>query len=240
MPPPPPPLADLRRLYGQEGEGESTIDFESEGLRIAPAGHVVAVRITAGVKGACGERGRGNGWVGRRVGVCLWCCGVGGWGAWGWAPAHACPRTRCLLTSRAAPPCPTLPPENANDGFKPTSGGIEEISFRSTPEVGARGLRRPALPATTLHGRPVSEAASVPFGRRAWASAALQTAVLPSHPSCSPTPPPGQVWGYFSVKGGGAIHEYSDSQFGHLFAKGETREAAIRAMVVALKEIKIR
>ncbi|PSC75189.1 acetyl-carboxylase 1-like [Micractinium conductrix] len=112
-------IPDLRRLYGQEGEGESTIDFESEGLRIAPAGHVVAVRITA---------------------------------------------------------------ENANDGFKPTSGGIEEISFRSTPEV----------------------------------------------------------WGYFSVKGGGAIHEYSDSQFGHLFAKGETREAAIRAMVVALKEIKIR
>lgn len=29
-------------------------------------------------------------------------------------------------------------------------------------------------------------------------------------------------------------------QFGHLFAKGETREAAIRAMVVALKEVKIR
>ena len=30
------------------------------------------------------------------------------------------------------------------------------------------------------------------------------------------------------------------TQFGHLFAKGETREAAIRAMVVALKEVKIR
>lgn len=29
-------------------------------------------------------------------------------------------------------------------------------------------------------------------------------------------------------------------QFGHLFAKGPTREAAIRALVVALKEIKIR
>ena len=29
-------------------------------------------------------------------------------------------------------------------------------------------------------------------------------------------------------------------QFGHLFAKGETRDAAIRAMVVALKEVKIR
>ena len=71
----------------------------------------------------------------------------------------------------------------------------------------------------------------------------------PISPLCSashhPAPPlplstPPQVWGYFSVKGGGAIHEYSDSQFGHLFAKGETREAAIRAMVVALKEIKIR
>ena len=72
--------------------------------------------------------------------------------------------------------------ENANDGFKPTSGQVEEISFRSTPDV----------------------------------------------------------WGYFSVKSGGAIHEFSDSQFGHLFAKGESRQAAIRAMVVALKEIKVR
>lgn len=30
------------------------------------------------------------------------------------------------------------------------------------------------------------------------------------------------------------------AQFGHLFAKGDNREAAIRAMVVALKEVKIR
>jgi hypothetical protein len=48
------------------------------------------------------------------------------------------------------------------------------------------------------------------------------------------------VWGYFSVKGGGGIHEFSDSQFGHLFAKGETREAAIRAMVVALRDVRVR
>jgi hypothetical protein len=58
-----------------------------------------------------------------------------------------------------SPPPPSNPPwharsENANDGFKPTSGAIDEISFRSIPEV----------------------------------------------------------WGYFSVKGGGAIHEFSDSQ----------------------------
>jgi acetyl-CoA carboxylase/biotin carboxylase 1 len=48
------------------------------------------------------------------------------------------------------------------------------------------------------------------------------------------------VWGYFSVKSGGGIHEFSDSQFGHLFAKGETREAAIRAMVVALRDVRVR
>ena len=44
--------------------------------------------------------------------------------------------------------------EDANDGFKPTCGLIDELSFRSTPDV----------------------------------------------------------WGYFSVKSGGGIHEYSDSQ----------------------------
>lgn len=31
------------------------------------------------------------------------------------------------------------------------------------------------------------------------------------------------VWGYFSVGANGGIHEYADSQFGHLFAKGATR-----------------
>ncbi|CAK0731625.1 hypothetical protein CVIRNUC_000020 [Coccomyxa viridis] len=72
--------------------------------------------------------------------------------------------------------------EEANDGFKPTCGSIDELSFRTSPDV----------------------------------------------------------WGYFSVKSGGGIHEFSDSQFGHLFAKGDTREGAIRAMVVALKEVKIR
>jgi hypothetical protein len=72
--------------------------------------------------------------------------------------------------------------EHAEDGFKPTCGTIDELQFRSTPEV----------------------------------------------------------WGYFSVKSGGKIHEFSDSQFGHVFAKGVTRGAAIRSMVVALKELNIR
>ncbi|KDD75680.1 L chain of carbamoyl-phosphate synthase, partial [Helicosporidium sp. ATCC 50920] len=90
------------------------------------------------------------------------------------------------LAPRAAPSghvvAVRLTAENANDGFKPTAGRLEELSFRSTPDV----------------------------------------------------------WGYFSIKGGGAVHEYSDSQFGHLFARGENRPAAIRAMVVALNEIRVR
>ncbi|KAI9474788.1 acetyl-CoA carboxylase [Coemansia mojavensis] len=48
------------------------------------------------------------------------------------------------------------------------------------------------------------------------------------------------VWGYFSVSASGGLHEYADSQFGHIFAYGNNREQARQAMVVALKEISIR
>jgi acetyl-CoA carboxylase/biotin carboxylase 1 len=48
------------------------------------------------------------------------------------------------------------------------------------------------------------------------------------------------VWGYFSVGANGGIHEFADSQFGHLFAKGPTREAARRSLVLALKEMQVR
>lgn len=72
--------------------------------------------------------------------------------------------------------------ENPDAGFQPTSGTIEEINFRSTPDV----------------------------------------------------------WGYFSVDSSGTVHEYADSQFGHLFAHGENRDAARKNMIVALKELSIR
>jgi acetyl-CoA carboxylase/biotin carboxylase 1 len=48
------------------------------------------------------------------------------------------------------------------------------------------------------------------------------------------------VWGYFSVGANGGIHEFADSQFGHLFAKGANREQARKALVLALKEIEVR
>ena len=48
------------------------------------------------------------------------------------------------------------------------------------------------------------------------------------------------VWGYFSVNSAGGVHEYADSQFGHLFAYGESREEARKSLIMALKEISIR
>lgn len=48
------------------------------------------------------------------------------------------------------------------------------------------------------------------------------------------------VWGYFSVGNNGNIHSFSDSQFGHIFAFGENRQASRKYMVVALKELSIR
>ncbi|SCU82993.1 LAMI_0C01618g1_1 [Lachancea mirantina] len=48
------------------------------------------------------------------------------------------------------------------------------------------------------------------------------------------------VWGYFSVSSSGNIHSFSDSQFGHIFAFGENRQASRKHMVVALKELSIR
>ncbi|KAI8013044.1 Acetyl-CoA carboxylase 1 [Camellia lanceoleosa] len=40
------------------------------------------------------------------------------------------------------------------------------------------------------------------------------------------------VWAYFSVKSGGGIHEFSDSQFGHIFSFGESRALAVANMVL--------
>jgi len=48
------------------------------------------------------------------------------------------------------------------------------------------------------------------------------------------------VWGYFSVDSSGRVHEFADSQIGHLFAFGASREVARQHMVLALKELSIR
>lgn len=46
------------------------------------------------------------------------------------------------------------------------------------------------------------------------------------------------VWGYFSVSPSGGLHEYADSQFGHVFSWGEDRQEARQNMVLALKDIR--
>ncbi|CAI5744621.1 unnamed protein product [Peronospora destructor] len=72
--------------------------------------------------------------------------------------------------------------EDPNAGFQPTSGAIQELNFRSTPDV----------------------------------------------------------WGYFSVDSSGQVHEFADSQIGHLFSWSPTREKARKNMILALKELSIR
>eukprot|EP00441_Pelagodinium_beii_P031460 CAMPEP_0197637908 /NCGR_PEP_ID=MMETSP1338-20131121/12992_1 /TAXON_ID=43686 ORGANISM="Pelagodinium beii, Strain RCC1491" /NCGR_SAMPLE_ID=MMETSP1338 /ASSEMBLY_ACC=CAM_ASM_000754 /LENGTH=2142 /DNA_ID=CAMNT_0043210401 /DNA_START=44 /DNA_END=6472 /DNA_ORIENTATION=+ len=46
-------------------------------------------------------------------------------------------------------------------------------------------------------------------------------------------------WGYFSVGANGGIHEYADSQFGHIFAHGQDREDARKALMLALRNMDI-
>lgn len=48
------------------------------------------------------------------------------------------------------------------------------------------------------------------------------------------------VWGYVSVSSAGNIYNFSDSQYGHIFAYGENRSASRKHMVVALRELSIR
>ena len=47
------------------------------------------------------------------------------------------------------------------------------------------------------------------------------------------------VWGYFSVDSNGGLHEYADSQFGHVFAQGSTRDEARLNLIIALRELSI-
>ncbi|CAF0748849.1 unnamed protein product [Brachionus calyciflorus] len=72
--------------------------------------------------------------------------------------------------------------ENPDEGFKPSSGNVKELTFRSNRNV----------------------------------------------------------WGYFSLSACGGLHEFADSQFGHCFSWGETREVARENLVFALKELSIR
>uniref|UniRef100_A0A1I7T9U3 Acetyl-CoA carboxylase n=2 Tax=Caenorhabditis tropicalis TaxID=1561998 RepID=A0A1I7T9U3_9PELO len=72
--------------------------------------------------------------------------------------------------------------EDPDDGFRPSTGQVRELNFRSSQDA----------------------------------------------------------WAYFSVSGGGRVHEFADSQFGHLFARGTSRHQAIGNILGALKEMEIK
>jgi acetyl-CoA carboxylase / biotin carboxylase 1 len=86
----------------------------------------------------------------------------------------------------SSPKCHTIAvrvtAEDTDEGFRPTSGKVEEIAFKNSKEC----------------------------------------------------------WGYFAVGSGGEIHQFADSQFGHIFSSGETREEARRGMVLALRNLVVR
>ena len=48
------------------------------------------------------------------------------------------------------------------------------------------------------------------------------------------------VWGYFSVDASGRVHEFADSQIGHVFARGRTRGDARKNLIMALKDVTLR
>eukprot|EP00124_Ichthyophonus_hoferi_P006337 Ihof_evm1s1438 gene=Ihof_evmTU1s1438 len=90
--------------------------------------------------------------------------------------------THTLSLSLTPPVIPLHTYMHLHTGFKPTSGNVTELNFRSS-----------------LH-----------------------------------------VWGYFSVGPSGGLHEFADSQFGHVFTWGKDRNHARRSMAVTLREISIR
>lgn len=52
--------------------------------------------------------------------------------------------------------------------------------------------------------------------------------------------PPEKVWGYFCVGTKGALHAYADSQFGHVFAGGSTRNEARKRLIWGLQQLQIK
>ena len=48
------------------------------------------------------------------------------------------------------------------------------------------------------------------------------------------------VNGNFSIGSGGGVHQFADSQFGHVFAHRDTREEASTALVQTLSEFSVR
>jgi acetyl-CoA carboxylase/biotin carboxylase 1 len=144
---------------------------------------------------------------------------------WGMPDRHGSMVIDFDIQLRNPPKCHTIAAritaENPDTGFRPTSGVLQEINFRVSPQV---SRHKPSIlnpQSSTLNPQP--------------STLNPQPSTLNPQPS---TLNP-QVWGYFSVSGRGAVHEFADSQFGHIFSVGSTRESARKHLILALRDLTI-
>lgn len=111
-------------------------------------------------------------------------------------------------------------------GQKPT--GTSEIDFEFSQQASYETQRKPAPKGHVIAVRITAENPDAGFKP---SSGMMQELNFRSSTN---------VWGYFSVNSAGGLHEFADSQFGHIFAYGPDRSASRKNMVVALKELSIR
>lgn len=111
-------------------------------------------------------------------------------------------------------------------GQKPT--GSSEIDFEFSQQASYETQRKPAPKGHVIAVRITAENPDAGFKP---SSGMMQELNFRSSTN---------VWGYFSVNSAGGLHEFADSQFGHIFAYGADRGASRKNMVVALKELSIR
>ncbi|KAJ1903374.1 acetyl-coenzyme-A carboxylase, partial [Tieghemiomyces parasiticus] len=107
-------------------------------------------------------------------------------------------------------------------------GGTSPIDFAFTTPQAAETQRRPAPKGHVIAVRITAENPDAGFKP---SSGTMHELNFRSN---------NNVWGYFSVGTAGGLHEFADSQFGHIFAYGQDRHQSRQNMVVALKELSIR
>ncbi|KAF8984233.1 acetyl-coenzyme-A carboxylase [Entomortierella lignicola] len=111
-------------------------------------------------------------------------------------------------------------------GLQPT--GTSEIDFDFAQQISYETQRKPAPKGHVIAVRITAENPDAGFKP---SSGMMQELNFRSSTN---------VWGYFSVSSAGGLHEFADSQFGHIFAYGQDRGQSRKNMVVALKELSIR
>jgi len=137
----------------------------------------------------------------------------------------------------------------------PVTEMISRVNLPACQLMVAMGIRAHRIPdVRKLYGRPPYSTSTIDFldePRQPPYGHCIAVRVTAENPDQGFQPTSGSitevnfrstpdVWGYFSVDSSGLVHEFADSQFGHLFASGADREAARKSMIVALNEISIR